>query len=88
MHDFMSFLVLQSSLRGRDRVGCFALMSFGCLVTVNVNVLTVAFLHGAVGWSAVVLPPYIKFGPHREKTCLRVSDKVRFKLVCLATETS
>ena len=86
MHYFMSFLVLQSSLQGRDRVGCFALLSFGCLVTVNV--LTVAFPHGAVGWSAVVLPPYIIFGPRREKTCLRVSDKVRFKLVCSATETS
>ena len=88
MHYFTSFLVLQSSLRGRDRVGRFVLLSFGCLVTVNVNVLTVAFPHGAVGWPAVVLPPYIIFGPRREKTCLRVSDKVRFKLVCSATETS
>ena len=59
MHYFMSFLFFQSSLRGRDRVGCFALLSFGCLVTVKVNVLTVAFPHSAVGWSAVVLPPYI-----------------------------
>ena len=41
MHYFMSFLVmsflvLQSSWRGRERAGWFAFVSFGYLVTVNV----------------------------------------------------
>ena len=65
LHYFMSFLVLQSSLRDRDRDGSFALLSFGCLVTVNI--LTVAFLHGAVGLSAVVIvifPDHTHFCHH------------------------
>ena len=64
----------------------------------TVNVLTVAFPHGAVGWSAVVIvifPDHTHFCHHilylglvARKTCLWVSDKMRFKLVCSATETS
>ena len=34
------------------------------------------------------LHPYFVFGPCREKTCLRVSDKVSFKPVSSASETS
>ena len=36
VHYFVSFLALQSSLRGRERADGFAFMSSRCLVTVNV----------------------------------------------------
>ena len=46
MHYFMSFLVLQLSWR-EEKAGFFALLSFGCLVTVNVY--TTDFIQGYLG---------------------------------------
>ena len=50
VHYFVSFLVLQSSLRGRERAGCFAftvlLMSCYCNCSLTLP-------HSAVGLSAV-----------------------------------
>ena len=41
MHYFVSFIVLQSSLRGRERVGCFIFLSYFIIQ------------YDVVGWSAV-----------------------------------
>ena len=48
MHYFVSFLVVNHPEEG-ERAGCIAILSYGCLVTVNVLRLP----HSAVGWSAL-----------------------------------
>ena len=49
MHYFVSILVLQSSLRGRE----ILLFCCYCLTDVLLLLCSVALPHGAVGWSAV-----------------------------------
>ena len=51
MHYFVSILVLQSSLRGREeKAGCFAIIVLQVYCCYK---FAVALPHGAVGWSAV-----------------------------------
>ena len=69
MHYFMSFLVLQSSGRRTESWFALLLLSFGCLVTVNV--LWLLLTVGAVGWCVIVVFPdhtHLLFERENKKT--------------------